>query len=36
MSNHNKKTDKRKIAIVVLCVVLILAMIVPTVLSFIV
>mgnify|MGYP006916270196 CR=1 FL=1 len=36
MSNHNKKTDKRKIAIAVLCVVLILAMIVPTVLSFIV
>ena len=31
----NKKPDKRKIMIAVLCVVLIIAMIVPTVLSFI-
>lgn len=33
MSGKNKP-DKRKIAVAVLCVVLILAMIVPTVLSF--
>ena len=30
-----KKTDSRKVVIAVLCVVLILAMIIPTVLSFI-
>ena len=35
MSNNSKKTDKRKLFIAVLCVVLIIAMIVPTVLSFI-
>lgn len=33
MSNNSRKTDKRKLFIAVLCVVMVLAMIVPTVLS---
>ena len=34
MSNNSKKTDKRKLFIAVLCVVMVVAMILPTVMSF--